>query len=445
MTKINNDVDTTTDQQEAEDEKKDVENSADDKERIEMRNSTEYKEMSKIVSEAIQNYLPDIVTKKLSPLVKETLTNMEVERQLANDDRGITNEDKSNFLHDLRNLHKIELGTAQPRYLQGASETGIINTKETVTEKNEGTNLVPKPLYREIARIARDHGHIMRDAFSVPMTTQMQDFPTYTQDLLLGAFTSDDDDDRILQDRPAFGKVSLTIRDWYNLFPISRNLLADTNTRMFDVVLAVMAEGYAARMDKEGFAGTGAPFTGLLADTNIATVSAGAGELSIEDSLDFGKMLEMKDMVPTRARNRGSYYMHQSVWTKLRQEQNARDYLMGPREMAVLQSVEPVGIQPIGYFDGKKVYESEYMPAYSGTDAKNTKYILFADLSRALILGDREEFSVETSTDASYGTAKNSAGRSAFTRHELLIKPTARYALKTYLPKAAVTYKTANA
>ena len=415
-----------------------AENSADDA----IKNSTEYKEMKETVKNAIGDALPDVVKNQLSPVVKDMLAEMETERKLLNKKDAVDEDMKRGFIHDLAHLTQIENGSKKPEVLINTPLNRVENVAEPANETNEAANLVPKPLYREIARIARNYGHMMRDAFSVPMTTLMQDFPTYNQAALLGDFTTNDNDDRPIKDRPEFGKITLTIRDWYNLFPISRNLLADTNTRMYDVILAIVAEGYAGRMDREGFIGTGtgaSPFVGAMVNGNVPSMRAATGATDHSKSLTVANMLRLMDQVPTSARNNGAFYMHKSQWTALRLLQNASNYIMAPREAALIQATEPQGISPIGYFDTKPVYESEYLPAYSTTAATTQKFILFGDLRRGMIRGDREEFSFETSTEASYGTAKNTPNRSAFTRRELLLMSTARYALNVYLPSAMAT------
>ena len=168
---------------------------------------------------------------------------LETERHFGID--AVPQEVKDGFVHDIVNLKDIEAKRVEPKVLGKALD-----------ETTEGADLVPTILYNEIQRVAYEHGIVMRDAFRVPMTSDTTNLPIYSGSTLNGGFIANDQANRSTVTTPTFNHVALAVKDWYTLVPVSLNLLSDTNTRLYDFLLGLFAEGYASMMDKQGFVGT---------------------------------------------------------------------------------------------------------------------------------------------------------------------------------------------
>lgn len=390
-----------------------------------------YLEAKEAIKETIATELPSIVEKKMGDVQKDVMAQLATERQFGMD--TVPQEIKDGFVHDIVHLKEIEARRVEPKILGKA-----------ITENVESADLVPKIMYNEIQRVAYQHGYVIRDGFRVPMTTEETILPTYTGSTLKGAYIANDATGRGTVTTPTFGNVTLTAKNWYTLVPVSKNLLADTNTRLYDFLVGLFAEGYAAKMDEAAFKGAGSgndPFTGLLVagsmPTYTLTGSGGSGTYNKYSGLDAANMLQAQASMPASLRRGAAWFMSPTMWAHLSGLQSSGNYILNSNNSALLRAQFTEGIAPAGFFQSYPVYETSDLPAFSTGVNASTKFAVFANLGKAIAMGDREMFTVQTSDEANYGTS------SAFTLQQRLYMPTARYALSVYEKKAAVIVQTA--
>ena len=172
-------------------------------------------------------------------------------------------------------------------------------------------------------RIAASVGLVARDAQFFPMSTDTLDIPRYTGDDLLGGYLGEDVEGT--ETSVSIGDARLQVATWYTIFRVGNTLLADANVNVADWLIALAAEGLAARMDKEGFTGgtfAGSPFVGVLGSTDVTSYVMTTGkntfaEFDADEASDI--IAQVKESVLTDC----AFYLHRTVWAKVRQVKTA--------------------------------------------------------------------------------------------------------------------------
>lgn len=373
------------------------------------------KEFTTLIDESVKKNLEDIVGPEVSERVETALKNYR--EDIAVNGGGLASEKKIAFARDLRGIASGE----KAAYLS--------------TSDQSGAYLVPTEVSAEIMRIAGTVGLVARDARMFPMGSDELELPIYTGAVMQGAFLGQDTEGSETQ--TDLGVARLQAKFWYNIFRFSNILLADANVAVADWILALVAEGVAYRMDREAFMGgtfAGSPFVGLLATASGATVQTLATGNTSFDKLTLPEASDMIGALDTSALGDAAFYMHRTVWAKLRSRSTSGVFEYGQTNLGSQRKQN--GLQPSGEILGYPVYTTDVMPAFSAS-AISTKFVVFANLKLAIAVGLRSGMEVAKSTDATVG------GKNLFAANQTAYRISQRFAIVQALPAAAVVGKTA--
>jgi len=379
------------------------------------------KNFKSIVDEAMEKNVNDVVGKVATEKVKEIINHMRLEKAMGNDISGISDETKLAFVKDVKAISRGE--------------------KAAILSNNDSTGgyMVPSEVHAGIMRIAASVGLVSRDAQFFPMSTDSLDIPRYTGADLLGGYLGEDQEGS--ETSMTFGDARLQVATWYVIFRVGNTLIADANVDVANWLLALAAEGLAARMDKEGFVGgifAGSPFVGILGSSDVTAYAMPNG--SSKTTFASFTADEASDVIANVAESILSgcaFYFHRTVWAKIRQAKTANGmYTVGQNNSMIAANFKKIGIQPAGVLWDYPVYTTDYLPANSAT-ATSTKFGIFANLKLALFIGDRGPVEISKSDSATVG------GKNVFAANQTAIRVLHRHAISIGLPAAAVSIATA--
>jgi len=380
-------------------------------------------EITKAIDDSVAKNLESIVGEKTATVVKETVRKMRLERELYGRDKsGLDDEQKTAFASDMIAIAKGRFGNGE--------KAALLETVDS-----QGGYTVPTEVHRGIMRIAASVGLVLRDAMKFPMSSDEMNVPRYAGSDLEGAYYTNDDTVGG-ETAVTFGVATLAAKTWYTIFRVSNPLLADASADIGDFLLALAAEGLSNMADKQGFAGTGSPFTGLLADANVTAYALATDDLSMADfTIDDAQNVVAN--LPASLHNGAAWYMHPTMWAHLKTLKDGDGrYLLGQNNNAFAAAYQVDGIKPAGVLTEYPVFLSSHFPAYDAADGAETAFMAFANLGKALFVGDRERLSFAKSDSATVG------GKNVFAANQTAFRVTHRHAITVGLPAAAVVVAT---
>lgn len=399
----------------------------------------------------------EVMTEKLSPMISEISANtarstveaMRSERAMFRKDRtGLSEKMKKDF---------VEIARAVA--MKGFSIDTKANEALISEQDNRGGYLVSREIADAIMRIAASVGTIMNQTVKWDMTTDELGIPNYTGAFLTGAYLGVDAPGTVTG--LTFGQAQLIVKKWQLAFVVGNDLLADASANVADWLLSLAGEALANMIDYQGFVGganTGDPFLGLLNYPTVTTVAeTGATTTTYvlpTGSTTFGTFAVMDDSSAMIGRAEESilagaaFYMHRSVWAKLRtQKDTAGNYILPFAGLAQPQPSmqnNPGGgpIKPAGEILGYPVYTNRWLPAVGASsvngfsDAVSNPFLIFGNM-QAFAFGDRGEMRVGQFESGSFGGKEIALAdqRGLVYKH--------RHALSVVLPRAFVIGKTA--
>src|SRR6202040_2376573 len=200
-------------------------------------------------------------------------------------------------------------------------------------QDNRGGYLVSREIADAIMRIAASVGTIMSQAAKWEMKTDELAVPNYTGSFLTGAYLGVDAPGPVTG--ITFGQPNLIAKKWQLAFVVGNDLLADANVNVADWLLALGGEAMANMIDYQGFVGganTGDPFLGILNYPSTTTVDETGTKVTSyvlpSTMTTFAKFALMDDSsamigdMEESILDGAAFYMHRSVWAKLRVEKD---------------------------------------------------------------------------------------------------------------------------
>lgn len=370
------------------------------------------------VDESIKKNLEEIAGPAIAEKVAEAVKTVRAQ-DVVNGRTSLGHEEKAQLATDLKKIASGE----KAAYL-------------TVNDQTGGY-LVPTEVHNEIFRIAATSGHVARDANRFP--TADIEVPTYSGSVLQGEYVGEDEAGNETQND--IGIARLKAAQWMTIIRLSNKLIKKANVNVAEWLMALVAEGLAYRLDREGFTGgtyAGSPFVGLLSDASGATVQTLASGLVDFHDVTPAEASEAIGSIETSAVGGGAFYFHRTVWAQLRSQQDATsgEYVFRQDHSTFASLMKENGIMPVGTMWGYPVYTTDVLPAYSAT-AVSTKFGVFANLKLALAIGEDGPMEMARSENAVVG------GVSTFERNQTAMRFTHDHAVAPQLPAAAVVLKTA--
>lgn len=304
----------------------------------------------------------------------------------------------------------------------------------TVNDQTGGY-LVPVEVHNEILRIASVTGIVARDARRFGISDI--EIPIYTGSVMQGSYVGEDEAGTESQED--LGVAKLVSHQWMNIVRLSNKLIRKANVNVAEWLMAIVAEGLAYKLDREGFMGgtfTGSPFVGLLASGDVTVQTMAATKTGFED-FDLAEASDAIGALPEAALADAAFYFNRTVWAKIRVAKSGDNYVFGQSNLASLRK-DGNGLSPVGEILGFPVYTTDVLPAYSSS-AISTKFGVFGNLKQALGIGEDGPMSILRSENAVVG------GVSTFERNQTAMRFTHDHAVAILLPSAAVVLKTAAA
>jgi HK97 family phage major capsid protein len=237
-----------------------------------------------------------------------------------------------------------------------------------------------------------------------------------------------------------FQQARLIVKKWQLAFVVANDLLIDANVNVADWLLALGGEALANRIDKEGLAGIGTPFTGILNHPDVTALTLPSGENTFEEYRVMEDSSDVIAQVEESVLDGSGFYMNRTVWAKLRvQKDGAGNYILpqaGAPSQAVLSN-NPTGggVKIAGEILGFPVFTSRHLPGV-GASAASTNFIIFGNM-KALAYGDKGELRVAQHQSGSFG------GKEIALADQTGVVYKHRHALALTLPAAFVAVKTA--
>jgi len=329
---------------------------------------------------------------------------------------GLNAEEKKKFIDDVKLIARGE----KSAYL-------------TVNDQTGGY-LIPTEVHGEIMRITETTGIVARDARNMGVADI--EVPIYTGEAMQGTFVSEDGTTSETQND--LGVARLKAATWMTIVRLSNKLISKANVNVADWLMALVAEGLAYRLDREGFMGgtfAGSPFVGLLGSSAVTEQTLSSGLTGFEDITPEEASIAIGS-VPTSALNNAAFYFHRTVWARIRTQKSGDNYVFNQDNAAIASLRRENGLQPVGEILGYPVFTTDVLPAFS-TSGVSKKFGVFGNINLALMRGEDGPMSVLRSENAVVG------GVSTYERNQTAMRFTQDLALSIMLAEAAVVFKTA--
>ena len=353
--------------------------------------------LTKTFDTVIEAKLKEVVGEHMAKETKSIVEMLRTERSVTGVDRtGMTEEAKKDFAKMVKDI-------ARDSYRAKANEALIEE------QDNRGGFLVPKEVANAIVRIAASVGVVMSQAQKWDMNTDLLGIPAYTGSFLEGEYLGVDVAGAVTP--LTFDQADLIIKKWQLAFVVGNDLLNDTPVQLADWLLALGGEALANMVDKQAFIGSGAPFVGLLNDTNVTVYNLGDSTTSGQTTFASFKLEDASNMIGTIEESileGAAFYFSKTVWAKIRvaRESATGAYLLpqvGAPTTVLLDNYKGMigGARPVGEILGYPVFSIRHLPANSAT-AVSTKFAVFGNM-KAMAYGDKGDMRVAQFTSGAFG------------------------------------------
>jgi len=363
------------------------------------------------VEDVMEKKLGETVSPIVAKEVRSIVESLKLERSLFGKDKtGLSNEQKTSFVETV----KAAAG------LRTKANEALIGEQDS-----RGGYLVPVEVESAILRIAASVGLVLSQAQQWTMGTDEKDIPNYTGSFLEGEFLGVDAAGSVTG--LTFGKASLIAKKWQLAFVVGNDLLADSEVDLADWLLSMAAEAMANMADKQTFAGSGAPFVGILNHPSVTVVTLATGK---DTFAEFDVVKDTADVIANLEESLlegAAWYMNRTVWAKLRTQQDTAGNFILPQAGAVSAGVlsqNPTGggVKIAGEMGGFPVFTTRHLPTNSAT-AVSTKYMIFGNM-KCMAFGQKGEMTVSQFESGSFGGKEialaDQQGLVAIKRHALV-------------------------
>ena len=401
--------------------------------------------MSEIFQETVKEKLAPMVGEMVAENCKQIVDQLGQQKQMTGKDlTGLSDKQKKDF---------VEVARA------AANMAGVsLKANEALIEEqdNRGGYLVSREVADAILRIAASVGTILSQAQKWPMQTDELGIPNYTGAFLTGSYLNVDVAGTV--QGLTFGQAILVAKKWQLAFVVGNDLLVDANVNLADWLLALAGEALANMIDQQGFVGTGAPFVGILNESNTATYAAGNGSSgytkfsnSAYNATDGYRVIADSSNVIGQLEESildgAAFYCHRTVWAAWRAQQDQSGHFILPFAgipliaglPAAVVGDHPGGgpIKPAGEILGYPVYTNRWLPTLPASNGASagTAFAVFGNM-KSMAFGDKGDMRVAQFESGSFG------GKEVALADQKGIVYKHRHALSIVLPKAFVVIST---
>ena len=383
------------------------------------------KRVSGAVDKIFEDKLKTVVGEVAAQETRKIVEQMRVERLFTGQDKsGLSEDQKLKFVETVKAALNIRT----------KANEALIEEQD-----NRGGYLVAKEVADAILRIAASVGLVLSQAQKWPMGTDEKDIPAYTGSFLEGEYLGVDAAGSVTG--ITFAQAKLIVKKWQLAFVVGNDLLVDSGVNLADWLLALGAEALANRIDKEGLAGTGAPFVGVTNESGVTTFTMPSGETGFEEFNPVADAADVIGNVEESVLDGCVWVFNRTVWAKIRQAKDAANhYILAEAggitpEILAAYAGKLGGAKPVGMMAGYPVFTCKHLPGMTAS-AVSTIFGVFGNF-KAMAYGDKGELRVAQYQSGSFG------GKEIALADQTGLVYKHRHALVIGLPAAFVNIKTA--
>ena len=287
--------------------------------------------------------------------------------------------------------------------------------------------LIPTELRNEVLRVAQaNYGLARRDMFYLPFSGPGNSRTIPALGTSVSVFWTDEGGKK-KSTQPKFSVVVQTLKKLAAIVPFTEEILEDSAINLTSLVATLFAEAVSKEEDIQFFAGTGAPWTGILNNGSVNIVQQASGDVN---QVTVDDLIDMEDATPAGALAGAKYYFHRTILSVLRKLKDSNgNYILVPAANG----------QP-ATLNGRPYETSEAFPAKSEVTTGDP-YILFANLKQAAVFGDKQQLRVKLLDQATITDTDDSTVLNLAEQDMVALRIVERVGYVVALPKAATVLK----
>lgn len=270
-----------------------------------------------------------------------------------------------------------------------ASLKAIAGTSDSV-----GGYLIPTELMSEVLRIAqKQYGKARQYMRYLPFTGPGNErrIPTLASSV---SVSWTDEAAEKQSTAPTFDLVTQTLKKLAAIVPMTEEIIEDSTINLTALIAELFAEAVAKEEDLQFFNGTGSPWTGVLNNgsvTVVNTLTTDPADVTADD------LLALVDATPTGALDGASFFMHRSIFSKIRtlKASTAGSYLVE----------SPTATAPASIW-GYPIVLTDAFPAVTVT-GNDKPFVMFGNLGVCAIFGDKQQLRVKLLDQATVNNTTN--------------------------------------
>ena len=336
-------------------------------------------DMAKEIKTQMLKTIKDSVEDNVEAIKAEIKTYVEEQKKLMEQKAGVYNPEAKKDLKATNAYIRALIGATLSNRTEDLQEKTGLSFKELTTDATGspyGGYVVDSELSAEIRHLETEYGVAMKEFTVVPLSKN-----TYKANELVTDVTVYwvDEGVAIGSTQAVLGQETLELKKLGAIITMTSELIADQEIDLWGFLKGRIAEGFARAKDEAYFIGDGTDtygsFTGLLENGDIEDIDA-AGDTFAEITPD--DLMNLKNAAPQSVRKTGKYYMNETIMNLVRVLKDGNDRY-------IFQEPSVTGPATIW---GRPVVEVEVMPG-SGDSAAETPFVLFGDLKKACLLGEK--------------------------------------------------------
>lgn len=304
------------------------------------------------------------------------------ERKHSKEERELNNKWIRNFLQK-KPTEAIE---HELKEFETKDFSNYIDTTET---GSAGGYLIPELLLAEIQHVAEINGIARREfrylPFNGPGNTRK--IPTEASGVTV-EWISEGEAKPV--SNISLSQVTQSLEKLAAISVMTEEVIEDSATDLVSYVSRRLGEEISTEEDNQFFSGVGSPWTGIINNGSIVPVSMEAGETL--DDLSPDHLLDMIYAVPQKYRRGAKFYMSSDCMLKLLQYRSS-SVASGDDEGQYLV-ITPMQAEPTKFW-GYPVVITDALPDSDSADEADTPFLIFGNLSRCAVYGDKKGLRVK--------------------------------------------------
>jgi len=237
--------------------------------------------------------------------------------------------------------------------------------------------LIPEELRAEVLRLAQiEYGVARREMWYLPFSGagNSRKIPTLASGI---SVYWTDEKAKKSGTQPTFGLITQTLKKLAAIIPFTEEILEDSAIDLTSLTAQLFAEAVSKEEDLQFFAGTGAPWTGIINNSLVNTVPMTVGDVAEDITAD--DLLDMIDETPAGALAGSKFYLNRTMLSVIRKlKDDDKNYIFQ----------RPSETTPAQIWDYPYVLV-EALPGKTFATA-NKGFLIFGNLRMACVLGDKQ-------------------------------------------------------